>query len=308
MRAGRYFKERRTRPFFITNTRVFDWGVLDAPTAPSALRSAAVATLQSGGNEEFCSALVPLQDFLTEKTDFAQTADRSWELSAEIFDQPLPAPVQPANFICVGLNYRDHAAESKMEIPKRPLLFAKSGNSTGGHNHRVMIPNGCEQMDFEAELAVVIGRRCRGIPADDAQGYVAGYTCVNDLSARDFQFADGQWYRGKSCDGFGPIGPWIVTPDEVGDPHALSIGCRLNGVPMQDSTTRNLIFGIPQLVEFISTTITLEPGDVIATGTPPGVGFARKPPVYLKAGDTVEVVIDRVGVLRNTIASGREDR
>jgi len=168
-----------------------------------------------------------------------------------------------------------------------------------------VIPPGTSQVDFEAELAIVIGRRARQVAADRAYDYVLGYTAFNDVSARDFQFGDGQWQRGKSCDTFAPMGPTIVTTDEIPDPQALGISFALNGTVMQQSNTSQLIFGVPQLVEFISATITLEPGDVIATGTPAGVGFARKPPVFLKPGDEMEVRIDRIGSLGSPVAAAK---
>jgi 2-keto-4-pentenoate hydratase/2-oxohepta-3-ene-1,7-dioic acid hydratase in catechol pathway len=210
-------------------------------------------------------------------------------------------PVKPHNFICVGLNYRDHAKEAGLQIPTQPLLFAKTTNAVSGHNALVSMPEDTGQVDYEAELVVVIGRKCHRVNVANALSYVAGYTCGNDLSVRDFQFGDGQWYRGKSVDGYGPIGPWLVTPSAVKDPHRLRIRLRLNGQTLQDSNTANLIFGIPELISFISRNITLLPGDVIMTGTPPGVGFTRNPPLFLKPGDHVEVEIERIGTLTNTI-------
>jgi 2-keto-4-pentenoate hydratase/2-oxohepta-3-ene-1,7-dioic acid hydratase in catechol pathway len=168
----------------------------------------------------------------------------------------------------------------------------------------VVLPPTSEQVDYEAELAVVIGRRAKNVSAERALEYVLGYTAFNDVSARDFQFADGQWQRGKSCDTFAPMGPKIVTTDVVPDPHKLSIKLTLNGQTMQDSNTNQLIFGVPELIEFLSQTITLEPGDVIATGTPPGVGFARKPPVFLRPGDVMEVDIESVGKLNSRVIAG----
>lgn len=188
-----------------------------------------------------------------------------------------------------------------MAIPEEPLLFAKTTNAVNGHNSAVRLAYGSSQVDYEAELVVVVGRRCQNVPVADALSYVAGYTCGNDVSARDFQFKSGQWYRGKSADGFGPIGPWLVTPAELGDPHSLRIRMRLNGETMQDSTTANLIFGVPELISYISRTITLLPGDAIMTGTPPGVGFARKPPRFLQAGDRMEVEIEKLGTLVNSV-------
>ncbi|MEK7855750.1 MAG: fumarylacetoacetate hydrolase family protein [Acidobacteriota bacterium] len=166
----------------------------------------------------------------------------------------------------------------------------------------ILLPVGSEQVDFEAELAVVIGRRTKNIKLDDAMDHVFGYTNFNDVSARDMQFADGQWQRGKSCDTFAPFGEYVATKDEIPDPYNLRIRFRLNGETMQDSTTAELIFAIPEIIEYLSRSITLEPGDIIATGTPPGVGFALKPPVFLKDGDVCEVEIEGLGVLTNPVA------
>ena len=219
----------------------------------------------------------------------------------------LLAPVpRPGKLIAIGLNYRDHAAESKLPIPERPVVFSKFTTSIIGPDEAVILPPPSEQVDYEAELAVVIGRRAKNVTRDNALDYVLGYTNINDVSARDFQFADGQWQRGKSCDTFAPMGEAIVTADEIPDPHKLSIKLRLNGNTMQDSNTDQLIFGVPELVAFLSETITLEPGDVIATGTPPGVGFARKPPVFLKHGDVMEVEIENLGTLRSPVIAAHE--
>ena len=212
------------------------------------------------------------------------------------------APVpRPGKLICIGLNYRDHAAESNMAIPERPVMFSKFATAVIAPGEAVVLPAGSKQVDYEAELAVIIGRRAKSVSAIRALEYVLGYTAFNDVSARDFQFADGQWQRGKSCDTFAPMGPTIVTADVIPNPHKLSIKLRLNGQTMQDSNTDNLIFGIPQLISFLSETITLEPGDVIATGTPSGVGFARKPPVFLKDGDKMEVEIEGLGILNSPV-------
>lgn len=219
----------------------------------------------------------------------------------------LLAPVpRPGKLIAIGLNYRDHAAESKMAIPERPVVFSKFTTSVIGPDESVVLPRTSEQVDYEAELAVVIGRRAKNVSREDALSYVLGYTNINDVSARDFQFADGQWQRGKSCDTFAPMGEAIVTTDEIPDPHKLSIKLLLNGQAMQDSRTDQLIFGVPELIAFLSETITLEPGDVIATGTPPGVGFARKPPVFLRDGDVMEVLIEGLGTLRSPVVDARK--
>ena len=214
----------------------------------------------------------------------------------------LEAPVvRPGKVLCIGLNYKDHAAESGMTIPEVPLLFSKFPTSVTPPGSPVQIPVGSTQVDYEAELAVVIGRRAFGVPAAEGLDYVLGYTNINDVSARDFQFADGQWQRGKSCDTFAPLGEFIATTDEVPDPQRLAIRFRLNGETMQDSNTCQMAFTVAVLVAELSKTITLEPGDVIATGTPPGVGFARKPPIYVKDGDLMEVEVEGLGVLANPV-------
>ena len=214
----------------------------------------------------------------------------------------LTAPVpRPGKVICIGLNYRDHAAESGLALPERPLCFSKFSSCVVGPGADIAVPPGSESVDYEAELGFVVGRRARRVTASEALRCVLGYANVNDVSARDFQFADGQWQRGKSCDTFCPFGPWLVTSDEVGDPHKLRIALRLNGRTLQDSNTDQLIFGIPALVEHLSRFVELEPGDLISTGTPPGVGFARKPPIFMAHGDRVEVEIERLGVLANGV-------
>lgn len=221
-------------------------------------------------------------------------------------DLSLQPPVpSSAKVVGVGLNYRDHAEESGQAIPNTPILFAKFGSSLTGHGSPIRIPPETSQVDYEAELAVVIGKRAKRVKEKEALDHVLGYTCLNDVSAREFQFADGQWVRGKSIDTFCPIGPWIVTVDELVDPQSLQIRCRLNGETVQDSSTKQMVFSVAELVSFISTWITLERGDVIATGTPPGVGFARKPPRFLTDGDVVEVEIEGIGVLNNPVVRVR---
>ncbi len=213
----------------------------------------------------------------------------------------LPPVTRPGKIIAVGLNYRDHALETKQEIPTSPIIFAKFPSSISGPDAPVVLPGDDPQGDYEAELAVVIGRKTKAVSEDDALNFVAGYMPLNDVSARRWQFADKQWVRGKSCDTFCPTGPWLTTRDALPDPHSLAIRMRLNGSVMQDSNTSDLIFRIPALIAFISAAITLEPGDIIATGTPGGVGVFRKPPVFLKPGDVMEVDIEGLGVLRNRV-------
>jgi 2-keto-4-pentenoate hydratase/2-oxohepta-3-ene-1,7-dioic acid hydratase in catechol pathway len=234
-----------------------------------------------------------------------EATEKGWLINRKDAYWTAPVP-RPGKVICIGLNYRDHAAESKMSIPERPVVFSKFATAVIAPGEPVVLPATSTQVDYEAELAVVIGRRAKSVSATRALDYVLGYTCFNDVSARDFQFADGQWQRGKSCDTFAPMGPAIITTDAVPDPHNLSIKFVLNGRTMQDSNTNQLIFRVPELIEFLSQTITLEPGDVIATGTPAGVGFARKPPVFLQPGDKMEVVIEKVGWLNNAVVSAAE--
>jgi len=246
-----------------------------------------------------------ISERLVDDHALAEANNRGWLVPSQDAYWFAPVP-RPGKLICIGLNYRDHAAESNMTIPKQPIVFSKFSTAVIAPGEPVVLPATSEQVDYEAELAVVIGRRAKDVSAAHALDYVLGYTCFNDVSARDFQFADGQWQRGKSCDTFAPMGPTIVTGDEVGNPHKLSIKLILNGQAMQDSNTDQFIFGIPELIEFLSQTITLEPGDVIATGTPPGVGFARKPPVFLKPGDKMEVVIEKVGTLNNPVVAAEK--
>jgi len=206
--------------------------------------------------------------------------------------------------VCVGLNYLDHAREVELALPEKPLLFAKWQSAVIASGEPIVIPAGVEQVDYEAELAAVIGARVKGVSVENALEAVAGYTCLNDVSARVLQFADGQWTRAKSLDTFCPIGPRVVPRDEVGDPQSLRIQCRVNGKTLQDGSTADMIFGVAELIAYVSETITLEAGDVIATGTPPGVAFGRPDARYLQAGDTVEVEIERIGALVNPVVAG----
>jgi 2-keto-4-pentenoate hydratase/2-oxohepta-3-ene-1,7-dioic acid hydratase in catechol pathway len=239
------------------------------------------------------------RDFLTPAFEAIDSGDIEILSRDEVkIEAPIP---RPGKIICIGLNYLDHVKESGAEMPKAPLIFSKFVTCVLAANNPILLPLGSDQVDFEAELAVVIGRRAKNVSLDDAMNCVFGYTNFNDVSARDMQFADGQWQRGKSCDTFAPFGEFIATKDEIPDPHSLHIQLRLNGETMQDSNTSQLIFKIPELIEYLSRSITLEPGDIIATGTPPGVGFARKPPVFLKDGDVCEVEVEGLGILRNPV-------
>jgi acylpyruvate hydrolase len=217
----------------------------------------------------------------------------------------LRAPVpRPGKIVAVGLNYRDHSIEAgAKELPKTPIIFAKFPTSISGPGDSIVLPHGDSQVDYEAELAVVIGKKTKAISAAEALQNVAGYMPLNDVSARTWQFADKQWVRGKSCDTFCPTGPYLTTRDEIPDPQSLSISARVNGATLQDSNTSRMIFCVAALIEFISASITLEPGDIIATGTPEGVGVFRTPPIFLKPGDIVEIEIEKLGLLRNPVVA-----
>lgn len=252
--------------------------------------------------------VVPLADGLTMKRLIVQSAEPGGlERAVAAAESRLPAEeivlvaplLDPEKMIFVGLNYIDHAAESKMDVPKVPVLFPKYANSIVGPGADVVIPAEVRECDYEVELAVIIGKTAKRVAREEAMDYVFGYTVVNDVSARDLQLNEGQWTRGKAIDTFAPMGPCIVTKDGIGDPHRLDLSLTLNGETMQSANTRDLIFDIPYLISFLSRTITLVPGDVISTGTPPGVGLGRTPPVWLKDGDVTEAYVEGIGTLRN---------
>jgi 2-keto-4-pentenoate hydratase/2-oxohepta-3-ene-1,7-dioic acid hydratase in catechol pathway len=216
----------------------------------------------------------------------------------------LKAPIRrPGKLLCIGLNYRDHAAETGAAIPEKPIVFAKFANSVVGPYDRIVVPRGAGHIDYEAELGVVIGAHCRDIAVADALSCVAGYVGLNDVSSRTLQFESSQWTRGKAIDTFLPMGPWILTADEVSDPQSLTISCSVNGEVRQHSSTKQMIFGVAELVSFLSETITLEAGDIIATGTPAGVGMGYDPPRWLVAGDVVSVAIEGLGTLENLVTT-----
>ena len=206
--------------------------------------------------------------------------------------------------VCIGLNYADHAAESGMEVPPEPIIFMKATSALCGPNDRLPIPRGSEKTDWEVELVIVIGTRGKYVEEANAMAHVAGYAVGNDVSERAFQAERaGQWTKGKSADGFGPLGPWLVTRDEVADPQALPMWLKVNGETMQDGSTRTMVYGVAHLVSYLSQFMTLHPGDVIFTGTPPGVGMGMKPPRFLKPGDVVELGIEGLGEQRQEVVS-----
>jgi 2-keto-4-pentenoate hydratase/2-oxohepta-3-ene-1,7-dioic acid hydratase in catechol pathway len=291
--------------------RLVTYAAKDGASRLGALTDHGVVDLATGAphlglpREIFNSMSSWLEGGANRPVDPAQLTSNAATTAIPLSDVRLLPPVpRPGKIVAIGLNYRDHSIESGATAPpKSPIIFAKFTTSIAGPEDAIVIPVGNPNVDYEAELAVVVGRRGKAIPAAHAFEYVAGYMPLNDVSARVWQFADKQWVRGKSCDTFCPTGPYLTTSDEIPDPHTLAIRARVNGVTMQDSHTSKMIFGVPELIEFTSASITLEPGDIIATGTPEGVGAFRQPPVFLKPGDVVEVEIDRLGVLRNQVVA-----
>jgi 2-keto-4-pentenoate hydratase/2-oxohepta-3-ene-1,7-dioic acid hydratase in catechol pathway len=212
-----------------------------------------------------------------------------------------PCVANVGKFICIGLNYSDHAAETGSAVPSEPIVFMKANSAIVGPNDDVLIPRGSEKTDWEVELAIVIGKSTKYVSEADALDYVAGYCVAHDVSERAFQVErKGQWTKGKSCDTFGPIGPWLVTKDEVANPQDVGMWLKVNGETMQDGTTRTMVYGVAYLVSYLSQFMSLHPGDVIATGTPPGVGMGKKPPRYLKPGDVVELSVEGLGTQKQT--------
>ena len=217
----------------------------------------------------------------------------------------LTSPIcRPSKIICLGKNYAEHAKEGGFDAPDKPLLFCKAPSALSGPFDPILLPKSSGQVDWEVELAVIIGKTCKRISRTNAMDHIAGFTIMNDVSAREAQFGDGQWFRGKSFDTFAPLGPVLVTPDEIDDINNLQLTTRVDGALMQDGNTRNLIFDIPFLMEYISKDMTLMPGDIISTGTPSGVGIFRNPPVILKPGNVVECFIESIGSIINRVMEG----
>ncbi|HVB23890.1 MAG TPA: fumarylacetoacetate hydrolase family protein [Ktedonobacteraceae bacterium] len=217
-----------------------------------------------------------------------------------------PPVSDPDKFLCLGVNYREHAAETNLEVPSVPTIFAKFRNCLIGPTAPILLPHVSTQIDYEGELAVIIGTRCKDVSENDALKYVAGYTVCNDVSARDIQMRTSQWTAGKVLDTFAPMGPGIVPASEIADPQTLMLTTRLNGQVVQHDTTADMVFSVATTIAFLSSLMTLEPGDIIATGTPSGVGFRRNPPLFMRHGDVVEVEIERVGTIRNPVLNVRE--
>ncbi len=266
--------------------------------------------LDKDGTLRDLSTVVPDLDSTTLSSDLLQRL-KALDL-AQLPSVPGTPRIGPCigkvgKFICVGLNYSDHAAESNMAVPAEPVLFMKATSSIMGPDDDVLIPRGSTKSDWEVELGVVIGREARYVTEADALSYVAGYCLVNDLSERAFQLeGTGQWVKGKSADTFGPIGPWLVTTDEMPDPQDLTLWLEIDGHRYQHGSTRTMVFGVATLVSYISRFMSLQPGDIISTGTPPGVGLGQKPPVYLREGNRIHLGIDGLGEQHQLVTSERE--
>ena len=265
------------------------------------VRDDRVVDLASASNGRLPSDMLTFLQQGEAAMQLAREVGKSATASLPLSEVRLLAPVpNPPKVVAMGLNYMDHCREQNIEPPKEPIIFAKFPSAVVGPGAAIRWdPALTQQVDYEAELAVVMGRTARRVSAAEALDYVAGYTMCNDVSARNLQFGDGQWVRGKSLDTFCPLGPWLVTRDEIPDPHDLAIRCTVNGDVLQDSTTAEVIFRVDRLIEFISRAFSLLPGDVIATGTPDGVGVFRSPQIFLKDGDVVTVEIEGLGQLTN---------
>jgi 2-keto-4-pentenoate hydratase/2-oxohepta-3-ene-1,7-dioic acid hydratase in catechol pathway len=261
---------------------------------PSILTSDMLSFIQKG--DEATRYVEKLISYLETNNDMASSVKEN------LNEVKLLAPISnPGKVVCVGNNYMDHCREQNVEPPKKPMIFSKWASCIIAPEEAILLPEDSKQVDYEAELAVVIGKKGKNISLEEAFDYIFGYTILNDVSARDVQFADVQWVRGKSYDTFAPVGPVIVTRDEIDNPHNLKIKLDVNGVTLQDSNTKHLIFDIPYLISYLSKGFTFEPGDIIATGTPHGVGIFRNPPVFLKGGDVCTIEIEKIGTLVNVV-------
>lgn len=244
-----------------------------------------------------------LDDIFTRAAQQFTQGQHVFPLASVELGPPIP---DPDKILCLGVNYRDHAAEAGIEVPPVPLFFAKFRNSLTGPTSPIVLPPVSDRIDYEGELAVIIGTRCKAVAEQDALQYVAGYSIMNDVSARDLQMQTSQWIAGKALDTFAPMGPGIVPASAIPDPQTLKLTTRVNGQVLQQDTTAGMIFSVARSIAFLSSLMTLEAGDIIATGTPSGVGFKRQPPIFLRNGDVVEVEIDQIGTIRNPVVSSSE--
>ena len=285
--------------------RIARFRLPDATPGPAAGRG---ATGIVEGDEILDLGTMEPVDLLTAGPDTVRAAARDTRTRYLLDEVELLAPVpNPRKFLAIGINYADHIRETGREAPTFPVFFNKQITCVTGPHGPIHVPRVSSDVDFEGELGIVIGRRCRHVPVERAHEVIAGYLVVNDVTVRDWQYRSPTWTLGKSFDTHGPIGPWITTPDEVGDPQDLHIRTLLNGETMQDASTSEMIFGCSEQIATLSTAFTLEPGDLISTGTPAGVGFARQPPVFLRAGDTVRIEIDGMGAIENPVVDEPAD-
>ena len=263
---------------------------------------AAARQARAGTDRDWSSNRAVIQSTAEQRAALLEAAEVLESSALPLADVRLGPPIaDPEKILCMGLNYRDHAAENDMPLPEVPLFFAKFRNSLIGPADEIVLPDASAQIDYEAELAVVIGRRCRDVSVADALDHVAGAMALNDVSARDLQMQASQWTMGKAIDTFAPCGPALVLMDELADLQTLGIRARVNGETLQDANTSLMVFGVAEAIAFLTRVMTLEPGDIIATGTPAGVGMARDPKVWLRDGDVVEIEIDEIGTLRNPV-------
>lgn len=296
---------------FLKNTAYIVSYQTDGPWRAGVVRDSLLLDISSlmADSSDFGQGVRALLDRGTSAvTEVLERAERAFDARGREFidlkNVEIGPPVpNPRKIVCLGLNYHEHAAELRMDAPPVPTLFAKFRNALCGPASPILMPGVSAQIDYEGELAVVIGKKCKGVPESEALSCVAGYAIMNDVSARDLQMQTSQWTAGKTLDTFAPMGPGIVPARDIPDPQGLRITTRVNGVILQDGNTRNMIFPVARTIEFLSSLMTLEPGDLIATGTPSGVGFKREPPVFLKTGDIVEVEIERIGSIRNRVVS-----
>ncbi|HWC20121.1 MAG TPA: fumarylacetoacetate hydrolase family protein [Terriglobales bacterium] len=272
----------------------------DGHTAAGVLNGSGVFPLHNLGYDDALSFIAAGREVHQRVQDLTTTASARDLLPLDSVRLAAPIP-RPPKILCIGLNYRDHAVESKMEIPSVPTVFAKFPNAVIGPGDPIILSSATQKPDYEAEFAVVIGKKAKHVGSTKWKDYVFGYTILNDVSARDVQLATSQWTVGKSFDTFAPIGPYIVTVDEVPDPHALEIRLSIGDETLQHSNTRELIFRVPELIEYLSRAMTLEPGDIISTGTPAGVGLGRNPQRWLRPGEEVVIEIEKIGTLRNPV-------
>ncbi|NCO43343.1 MAG: hypothetical protein AUJ96_31175 [Armatimonadetes bacterium CG2_30_66_41] len=285
MRLATFTHDGRTRTGLVAGDRVVDLNAASGGAVPTCMRRL-------------------LREGLCAFGDLSALAEKTC-CSLALADVKLEAPIpNPANLVCLGLNYEDHAAETNTKLPEKPLLFGKATSSITGPYDPVVYNPLVERMDYEVELALVIGKTAKAVAAADAYDYIVGYTCFQDISARCCQFGDGQWFRGKSFDTFGPMGPWLVTKDEIADVHNLNISCAINGEVRQSSNTKHLHAKVPDTVAYVSSFMTLQPGDVISTGTPSGCGEFVDPKRLLSVGDVIETRVELIGELRNEVVAG----